>query len=113
MPVRTRPLVKLQVVATTGADLLFTCPPDRTAIVKDARLRVTGTAGVVRLVVADFGTVGGLDIVTANGAGPVQGDAPPGTWIALAEGDTLYLLGAVGKTADVWVSGTLLDGDPA
>lgn len=112
--VRTRPLVRVQVGVTTAADLLFTCPTDRVAIVKDARISAAGVAGTTRLVVARFGTVGALELVSATYAGTkVYAAANPLPYVVMGEGDTLYLLSTVGMLVDVWVSGALLDGDPA
>lgn len=114
MPVRTRVLVKQQLAATTGADVVFTCPPDRTAIVKDARISVGAPAGTARLAVLRSGVVGAVELVAVTSAGvAAHGRADPPPWVVLEEGDTLYVVGTAGMVVNVWASGTLLDGDPA
>lgn len=91
---------------------VYTVPADRTAIIKDARMRLQGAAGSI----AVFVLAGGGSVVLMRG-NPAGGDVDvvaDDPWCVLREGESLSLFGpTVGATADLWISGALLAGDPA
>jgi hypothetical protein len=114
--VRTRRLGDSS-VATAGSaatTTIFTVPSDRTAIVKDVQLAVTAaTAPPVALILqinkADT-TVRRVWTNSLN-VGTFTPWAEP--WIVLQEGDSLRVTQPANCTVQTYVSGTLLDGDPA
>lgn len=101
---------------------VFTCPADRTAIVKDLRVFCTANTAVgstnVQLDVLLSGVTSRTIWRTTVGPAstgvlyPVTtGDASP--WVVLQETDVLRLTVPAGLTVQCYASGTLLEGDPA
>lgn len=101
---------------------VFTCPADRTAIVKDLRFYVTANTAVItsilKLDVLLLGVTSRTlwhSSIAAAYVGPVYwgaggGDTP---WVVLQETDVLRLTIPAALTAQCYASGALLDGDPA
>lgn len=115
MAVRERPLTTA-VVGVGGAanTLVYTVPADRTAIIKDIRLRVDGAGGVADLLAYDPGSGCVQYLLSVNGAGGVAQTEQLGAHVDMTEGMQLYVLrSATTFQASVWVSGPLLAGDPA
>lgn len=101
--------------------MVFTCPADRTAIVKDLRIFVTANtaAGTTQLQLDVLlagvtarsvwrGAVGAGTVGDFSGSVPAT---PP--WIVLQETDVLRFTVPANVTAQCYASGTLLSGDPA
>lgn len=111
--VRSRKIAAAVVAGATADQVVFTCPANRTAIVKSSRVRHFG-AGT--FVVYALQTSDNASTVVASGAGAVGTEtrvSEEGQFVVLEEGDELHVLrGDTTTTTVVWVSGALLDGDP-
>lgn len=99
---------------TGGVDAVYTVPADRTLIVKDVRFNRSSGAGAVIFCFALSGAdavLGTLCALTfdANGFASLT----PSPWAVLREGQKLALFGTAGNAVRTWISGALLDGDPA
>ena len=114
MAVRTRVLAGGRLTTNNTVQVVFTCPADRTAILKDVRLRLQGAAGVLFV---GIGFPGAAPVVIrsnfAGGLADVDAFLDPPPWIVLEETQTLYFFSAAAIQVDYWFSGTLLDGDPS
>lgn len=99
-------------VASSALTSVFTCPSDRTAILKEVVISQTaGSAPTSVWLYLDSGPttvqVGRWDFST--------NDLPDRRerWLVLEEGDELLLAQSSARTIDYWMSGTLLQGDPS
>lgn len=125
MPVRSRRLGDTSVATTGGGatTTIFTVPADRTAIVKDIRAwlsaATTPPIKITFVVLRPDATTRSVDAMRADAAAEpfysLPADAKPerGPWIVLHEGDALRVSQPANCTVQTYVSGTLLDGDPA
>lgn len=101
---------------------VFTVAANRLAICKDIRVFVTANTAIVATILRLDVLLAGVTArsvwsssVAAGYTGPVfwgagAGDLP---WLVLEETDLLRLTVPAGVTAQCYVSGALLDGDPA
>lgn len=96
-----------------GFAVLYTVPTDRTTILKDARLYVTGTNGPVALVVADGADLALIHRIPAPTDALVSSPEPP-PWVVMREGFEIQLHGDAGlQTVYYVLSGAVLEGDPS
>lgn len=115
MAVRTRRLAE-QIITTTGASgstSLFTVPTDRTAIVKEIVL--SQTAGSLSGLYWFYVDTAGADTLQVAYFGLTANDLPERRemWLVMHEGDQLVLAQSSSRTCNVYVSGSLLAGDPS
>lgn len=111
MSVRSRRLFVGETPALGGASvLLFTCPPDRVALLKDVVIRVpVGLNVAVILAVRVNGALPEWVVFNGN-ISSVSSSNLAGRFIVLEDGDQLRL--TCGVACTVYASGALLDGDP-
>lgn len=115
MSVRTRRLGEA-IFVTTSTSLsgtIFTVPADRTAIVKE--LVVSQVAGSVPTTFYCYVDTAGADTLQVAAVTVAANDAPVvlPRWLVMHEGDQFVFAQSSGRTANVYVSGTLLAGDPS
>lgn len=92
---------------------LFTCPADRTAIVKEISVAVTvAVAASIIRIEATYSGSGARVVDRFSGAATTSVEIRP-RWFVLQETDTLQVFVPAGVTVQIAVSGTLLDGDPS
>ncbi len=112
MAVRTKQLANDKVTSGGSANVVYTAPAGRTAIVKDIVLDNTGsTAVVASLFVQNTGHTAACDIVAGSVLGGSQMTST-GRFVVLEPLDELWVYASSIATGDVkvLVSGTELDG---
>lgn len=112
MAVRTRRLFG-PVLISANPTALFTCPADRTAILKYlTAVNQIGAVTTYRLLISTGGS--GQEITAPRSlATGTETPAPDrDMWVVLQEGDILQARASVLNTVLVSGHGTLLDGDP-
>lgn len=115
MAVRTKRLGEA-IVVTTSTSLtatIFTVPTDRVAIVKE--IVVSQVAGSTPTTFYFYVDTAGADTLQVAAVTVTANDTPTvlPRWLVLQEGDQLVMAQSSSRTSNVYVSGSLLAGDPA